>query len=781
MRLLVFVLLLLCYDSYSFAGTKAEIPKIWNVNRANEYFTGREALLESLHGSFTKQSNFVAIVGSSGIGKTQLAKKYVSSYRKYYDIVWWFDGDQNISEQFMNLGKEWNRVNEPSLQVNLYVKQNELIQQIKNRLRATNLRWLLIFDNVEEGRQIEEYIPELHNSSGSGDILVTSKNPLAWKNILNLDKFTRDESVELIVSITGENKKENANALAELLKDYPLAIAQAALYIKHHPSSSIEEYRNLFLTKRQELWKDDQEHKTILTILSLSINNLKQESPHAYELLVLSSFLNHKNIPCSLLRKYSIQHLKLNEAEQENVITSLLKYSLLLKNKIDPENNKSSKVNTSLDVLNKTFTIHEIIQLVVQDSLSSEEKLTYLNKAVATMDSFLVSNPSLLILTKIKNDYIWPHVKKFIALSIAEEAYSNHLLAIMIKEVEHYIFDLRDLKTASMSIEEAKKIIAQIKALDITLVRFYLINSFFYAWHDVDYKKAIQEVHKAYNLLKQMNGYQVELFMVYSRFVHFYNHFGQNKEAIKYEPLGEELIVQFPDSINNKSTFYRGLAEVYFDEGQLDRALDYANKAIVASSKNIKNIIPTDFPLYFQEIEILLRMQGYNKAYARANQLYDLATYFFNNYDNELMAYAMILHAYASHKKDKKDEKVNLISGQNMLVKLLGNNANMRKMYAKSHVFLGEMYESEAKYLEAMTEYSIAEKLYDGIYYHAMEVATDDLSEVYTKLACIYVKLGDNKIAQYYLDLHRNLFGYSHRRSNEITYYMVKYAMLVSF
>ena len=141
----------------------------------------------------------------------------------------------------------------------------------------------------------------------------------------------------------------------------------------------------------------------------------------------------------------------------------------------------------------------------------------------------------------------------------------------------------------------------------------------------------------------------------------------------------------------------------------------------------------------------------------------------------------MIFHGYLSYVIKGTGGKSDLIAGQDMLIRLLGKNATMRKKYASSHHLLGRIYENEEKYPEATEEYLIAEKLYSNIQYHSATVATDDVSQIYTRLACTYAKLNDNKMAQYYLDLHRKRFNYNHTRNNEIMECMIKQKMPIAF
>jgi hypothetical protein len=191
-----------------------------------------------------------------------LAKKYAKSYKGDYDLIWWIDSDKdkNIGEQLKQLASEWNNIHANKKQhINILLPREEIIRQLKERLRVTELNWLLIFDNAIDQNRIKNYFPDKHSIKGYGHILITSKNPLSWNKVIELNKLTRPESIELLLKVTGEDDKLAAAKLADALEDFPLALVQATAHISSHPSINIEEYRELFLTKRKELWQKEEE------------------------------------------------------------------------------------------------------------------------------------------------------------------------------------------------------------------------------------------------------------------------------------------------------------------------------------------------------------------------------------------------------------------------------------------------------------------------------------------------------------------------------------------
>lgn len=83
----------------------------------------------------------------------------------------------------------------------------------------------MVFDNAEDPAAIRRLLPE-----GPGHVLITSRNP-AWSGVavpVEVDVFTRAESVHLLMHQSMTLTEQDADTIAARLGDLPLAIAQAA-------------------------------------------------------------------------------------------------------------------------------------------------------------------------------------------------------------------------------------------------------------------------------------------------------------------------------------------------------------------------------------------------------------------------------------------------------------------------------------------------------------------------------------------------------------------------
>jgi hypothetical protein len=208
---------------------KPEPPLVWgNVPPRNLYFTGRESLLQELHERLRRTDVAAvlpqAIHGMGGVGKSQLAIEYVYRHQSNFDIIWWIPAEQ--PQQVLSALTELAQ----RLDLPVGPEANTAVPAVKEALRrgAPYANWLLVFDNAEDLSTVQNSVP----TGGSGKVLVTSRNA-DWSltaDTLEVDVFSRDESIRLLRRRDPDVSNEDAHRLADALGDLPLAIEQAAAW-----------------------------------------------------------------------------------------------------------------------------------------------------------------------------------------------------------------------------------------------------------------------------------------------------------------------------------------------------------------------------------------------------------------------------------------------------------------------------------------------------------------------------------------------------------------------
>jgi hypothetical protein len=276
-------------------------PSIWgNVPPRNPNFTGREDLLDQLHERMGRGTTAVlpqALHGMGGVGKSQLAVEYVYRHQDSYDAVWWISAERptQIAAALAELAQR--------MKLPVGLEANTAVPAVREALRLGTpyANWLLIFDNAESPEAVREYFP----SGGPGSIMVTSRNP-QWANVaapLEVDVFSREESIELLRRRGPDIDDGAADRLAEALGDLPLAVEQAAAW-RAETGMPAEEYLRLFEAKRIELLEVSAPVDYQLPVAAawnVSLDRLTDSNPAALRLLQVCSFFAPEPIPRTLI------------------------------------------------------------------------------------------------------------------------------------------------------------------------------------------------------------------------------------------------------------------------------------------------------------------------------------------------------------------------------------------------------------------------------------------------------------------------------------------------
>ncbi|GAA1033859.1 FxSxx-COOH system tetratricopeptide repeat protein [Virgisporangium ochraceum] len=266
-------------------------PAVWgSIPTRNPVFTGRRELLEQLERRLQTESVAAvlpqALHGEGGVGKSQIAIEYAYRHRADYEVIWWIPSERpaQILASIIELG---NRL---GLDVG-----NEVITavpRVRAALRAGTpySNWLLVFDNAETLDTVREYLPE----AGTGRVLVTSRNQ-EWSRIaetLEVDVFSRPESVRLLQRRNPGLDDEDADQLASELEDLPLAIEHASAWLAT-TGMSAREYLALLEQKQVELahmHPAPRYEMPVAAAAHVALDRLAVENPAALQLLQVCSF-----------------------------------------------------------------------------------------------------------------------------------------------------------------------------------------------------------------------------------------------------------------------------------------------------------------------------------------------------------------------------------------------------------------------------------------------------------------------------------------------------------
>ena len=424
-------------------------PLVSNIEAPGNHIIERKEPLRRLEERF--KTNNVTIInqvneqnqvvtGLGGIGKTQLAKYYAYMHRKDYQIVWWCRAEKktDLLDDMKKLIKKMN--NNTALQKYSFnydgLSESEFISKLKEVL-ATQDKILLVLDNVEEESMVLEFIPMTRAKQSY--ILMTSRNQdfeELYQAVCPLEVFNESEAILLLQQYVAWNKKtqtiraltleeeNNAKELAKELGYLPLAVRQAASYIKDKITLAtyLEEFKKnhaLLLESEQKITDYPSVVKTTwqMNIKAIQESNILPHHPNVTtDFLSYLAYLAPDNITKNFLEKT----LNISALELGNLIGVCNNYSL-----IDTTEEKD-KVG-----------IHRLVQKVIQSEHTVEQREIYIRSLVDLIAADLDKNESSLEKEAYAKEYL-SHLE-----AIENQFDKKEWQAVELekrKEVEHYCY-----------------------------------------------------------------------------------------------------------------------------------------------------------------------------------------------------------------------------------------------------------------------------------------------------------------------------------------------------
>ncbi|KAK1832981.1 P-loop containing nucleoside triphosphate hydrolase protein [Podospora conica] len=279
---------------------------IENVN-----FIGRDQELHHLHrllidGRNETKPAVCSLNGNPGAGKTQIANKFFYMYHAEFDARFWVSADPRFPTEtlraFSNIARCLGLPHSGET-----IQESEL-DNVLRWLELTDKRWLLVFDNVVDFKNIARYWPKA--SRGHSAIIVTSQaNTGPWipashqiaVNYLD-DAAGSDFLCGLISShrfpqpsFSAEDR-QTASQISHELGGSPLYLTQAQGLL-HNTSFTLPEYLELIQKKSLIPTATMHRNGTNPTALEATHDRLIESlDPGAVKLLHMLSFLYSEHV-----------------------------------------------------------------------------------------------------------------------------------------------------------------------------------------------------------------------------------------------------------------------------------------------------------------------------------------------------------------------------------------------------------------------------------------------------------------------------------------------------
>jgi transcriptional regulator with XRE-family HTH domain len=335
------------------------LPPIWGmVPLRNPDFVGRTGLIRVLRQRLFPQDGTPArplvLHGLGGVGKTQLVVEYVHTHAPDYHLVCWIPSEHptQIRSAYVDLAKK------------LGIKASNAetaVTTVRETLRTfdEDRRWLLVFDNADDAAVIRPYLP-----AGRGQVVITSRNPY-WEDVarpLEVDLFTRTESVELVRLRSPGISAADAATLAEALGDLPLALSQLGSWLDQ-TGTSVRECLRLLEETGTELLRfggDSEYELPVAAAWNVPLNRLRNhDDPVALKLLELCAFFAPVPISRSLLAGVPrALDLDIRDGIKLNAAIRLLTRQSLVK----------------VDHRDQSLSLHPMLRAVLRDNVPREDQ-----------------------------------------------------------------------------------------------------------------------------------------------------------------------------------------------------------------------------------------------------------------------------------------------------------------------------------------------------------------------------------------------------------------------
>lgn len=529
------------------------ISLYWMPNSSN-FFIGREEELGKMQNyleKFKRKTCMLAIVGIGGIGKTQLALEFANLHQEYFGAMWFINAESRskIEASFIEMAD--------SLQVDLELKPREIIRKVLIYLGKQTVPWLLIFDGVVNSKDLDFFVPH-----GRGIMLITSRNS-CWDISVNLQGLDRKSSLALLQNMTSLDTDGNecAELLAEELGDLPLALTQAAGFIKQ-TNSDYDEYYNLFKNRASSIIDLNDNTDTLASSWNINLEQIKEENKSCRLWLECLAYLSPNRIPDKLAKEIFNQiEKKDNILNYKKIIKLAMAYSLIEVDEKHCINMHKLVQNYIRKISQKDRKIPEVLENVFLNMFTTEQELE-MTKSLANHLQFylsvhkssssecgeLFSRLGIYFLEIMKNiELASSYIHTALKIKVEKHGKTSLEAAQAYNNLGNVFFERSELKQAIFYYTKALQIKQRHLSSTALEVAYSYNNLGICYFHEPNMKEAVVYILKAMEIMKM--------------------HLGQNDISI--------------------TTTYMNLGMAYDEMGQYDNAEKYLDLALKVRSKHL--------------------------------------------------------------------------------------------------------------------------------------------------------------------------------------------------
>jgi hypothetical protein len=351
------------------------------------HLVGREALLAEIHRGFAsnpESPQMRVLHGLGGVGKTSIALEYAHRHARDYELIWQFNAEDagSLAGQVSELAALLGLMNP--------FEHGDALSLLHGELAGRARPWLLLIDNVTDPALAFRLTP----AAGPGHILVTSQ-AADWPRATAVEVavLDRDVATAFLLDHTADEDRPAADELADALGLLPLALAQAAAFLRN-TGRPLRDYLHLLSSDCARLLArtvPGEYGKAVTGAWDAAITYLSRSAPDAVDLLRLLACYAPDAIPIRRLLRVdpaTLHAIDPHQAEQirvlahdgfalDDALTALRGFSLI-----------SAPANG-------TVSLHRLVQAVTLDALVPAERGGWRQSAATLLRAALPGEPEL--------------------------------------------------------------------------------------------------------------------------------------------------------------------------------------------------------------------------------------------------------------------------------------------------------------------------------------------------------------------------------------------------
>jgi len=160
----------------------------------------------------------LALIGIGGAGKTTLARRYARSQQN--SVVWEVNAEskESLIHSFESLAHNLSKEEQEKVNLQgilaikeLSIREERLLSFVKDKLREQD-DWLLVYNNLDDMVQSQDYIPRDENTWGKGRVLITTTDSNIESNnfvdtAISIGELSSEDKLSLFIRIMNNQEE----------------------------------------------------------------------------------------------------------------------------------------------------------------------------------------------------------------------------------------------------------------------------------------------------------------------------------------------------------------------------------------------------------------------------------------------------------------------------------------------------------------------------------------------------------------------------------------------